>query len=191
MWQHCVDWTFGRTRRRRRAAERTFGWLIRNRDLVRDFEGLVDVSATMVKLAMIGVVPKQLQIRNLQEDAAAAQQIMTNDIAGQKARATAKDVASDAGVSSLSAEALLADFHRQQSDYDTSVRINREWSQTQLGQDMKGAEAQAQGCISAVRPYVAPPINSPDYLATALETAGNVYQIGSKADLWKKTSSGP
>lgn len=40
--------------------ERTFGWLIRHRRLVRDFEARADVSATMVKLTMIGIMPRRL-----------------------------------------------------------------------------------------------------------------------------------
>ena len=44
----------------RRVVERTFGGLIRNRRLVRGFEGLAEVSVTMVKLAMIGVMLRRL-----------------------------------------------------------------------------------------------------------------------------------
>jgi hypothetical protein len=127
---------------------------------------------------------KQLQIRNMQEGEAANQQIMTNDIAGEKARATAKASASDSGVSGLSVNALMDDFHRQQDNYDTTVKTNQEWSKSQLGEDMKSAEATAQGRIASVRPYIAAPIKTPDYLGAAMGAAGSIYQIGSKAEWW-------
>lgn len=40
--------------------ERTFAWLIRNRRLARDVEGRTDVSAIMVKVAMIGLMLRRL-----------------------------------------------------------------------------------------------------------------------------------
>ena len=40
--------------------ERTFAWLIRNRRLARDVKGRTDVSASMVKVAMIGPMLRRL-----------------------------------------------------------------------------------------------------------------------------------
>lgn len=131
---------------------------------------------------------KQLQIRNMQESEAATQQIINNDLAGENARATAKASASDAGVTGLSVNSLLADFHRQQDNYDTTVKTNQEWAKQQLTEDEKSAQAQAQGRINSVQPYIAAPIKTPDYLGTALGSVGSIYQIGDRGGLWKKTS---
>ena len=123
---------------------------------------------------------KQLQIRNMQESEAATQQIINNDLAGEKARSTAKAAASDSGVSGLSVSSLRADFHRQQSNYDTTVKTNQEWAKQQLTEDEKSSRAQAQGRIASVQPYIASPIKTPDYLGTALNGAMVMYAHGDK-----------
>lgn len=45
---------------RRWAVERTFGWLVRNRRLARDYERLVVTSETMIKIAMIRLMAVRL-----------------------------------------------------------------------------------------------------------------------------------
>ncbi|WP_435113974.1 IS5 family transposase [Nocardiopsis synnemataformans] len=45
---------------RRWVVERTFGWLVRNRRLARDYERLTDNSETMVKIAMIRLMATRL-----------------------------------------------------------------------------------------------------------------------------------
>jgi len=45
---------------RRWVVERTFGWLVRNRRLARDYERLTVNSETMIKIAMIGLMAKRL-----------------------------------------------------------------------------------------------------------------------------------
>lgn len=45
---------------RRRGVERTFGWLVRNRRLARDYERLANSSKTMVKAATIRLMAARL-----------------------------------------------------------------------------------------------------------------------------------
>ncbi|WP_344141507.1 transposase, partial [Streptomonospora arabica] len=45
---------------RRWVVERTFGWLVRNRRLARDYERLTGNSETMVKIAMIRLMATRL-----------------------------------------------------------------------------------------------------------------------------------
>jgi len=45
---------------RRWVVERTFGWLVRNRRLARDYERLASTSETMVKIAMIRLMATRL-----------------------------------------------------------------------------------------------------------------------------------
>ena len=45
---------------RRWVVERTFGWLIRNRRLARDYERLTGNSETMIKIAMIHLMATRL-----------------------------------------------------------------------------------------------------------------------------------
>jgi transposase len=45
---------------RRWVVERTFGWLVRNRRLARDYERLTDNSETMIKIAMIRLMATRL-----------------------------------------------------------------------------------------------------------------------------------
>ena len=42
--------------------ERTFGWLIRNRRLVKDYEEKTDAAKAFIQLAMIRLMPKQLTV---------------------------------------------------------------------------------------------------------------------------------
>jgi DDE family transposase len=45
---------------RRWVIERTFGWLVRNRRLARDYERLTTCSETMIKIAMIRLMTARL-----------------------------------------------------------------------------------------------------------------------------------
>jgi hypothetical protein len=51
---------FGQDRPRRWAVERTFGWLVRNRRLARDYERLTDNFESMIKIAMIRLMATSL-----------------------------------------------------------------------------------------------------------------------------------
>ena len=50
---------------RRWVVERTFGWLVRNRRLARDYERLSDTSETMIKIAMIRLMATRLAGQNI------------------------------------------------------------------------------------------------------------------------------
>lgn len=58
--RRCDDVKGFRVLPRRWVAERTFGWLVRNRRLGRDFERLTDNSETMIKIAMIRLMATRL-----------------------------------------------------------------------------------------------------------------------------------
>ena len=58
--RRCDDVTGFRVLPRRWVAERTFGWLVRNRRLGRDFERLTNNSEIMIKIAMIRLMATRL-----------------------------------------------------------------------------------------------------------------------------------
>lgn len=45
---------------RRWVVERTFGWMMRHRRLVRDYEARLDVSHAIIDIAMVGVLIRRI-----------------------------------------------------------------------------------------------------------------------------------
>lgn len=133
----------------------------------------------------------QLDQQDMQKDAAHSQDMLANQIAGAKARATARVAAGEAGVSGLSVDSLVADFHRQEAMYRNSAENNRENERAQVQMEKQGLRAQADGRIQSVRPYVRDPISRPDFLGAALRVgAGGMDAISRYAPRDKDPMTG-
>lgn len=133
----------------------------------------------------------RLDQQDMQKDAAHSQDMLANQIAGAKARATARVSAGEAGVSGLSVDSLVADFHRQEAMYRSSAENNRENERAQVQMEKQGLRAQADGRIQSVRPYVRDPISRPDFLGAALRVgAGGMDAISRYAPRDKDPMTG-
>ncbi len=91
------------------------------------------------------------QLRMSQEMDAAATEKHTAGLDAQQAIATAETSAGEAGVSGLSVDRLLRDFHGREARYSSSVDENLDMSLSQLEQSMKGTRSTAQNQINSVR----------------------------------------
>lgn len=128
---------------------------------------------------------KGLQDRIRQEGEAAQTEEQRNAIEASKARATARTAAGEAGVAGLNVDALMNDFLFQETNYRSGVRRNLELSTDQLGQEMEGVRAGAQGRVNSISPYLREPVSRPNYLGEALRIGGKGLAI---YDQYKKPS---
>src|SRR3546814_897671 len=125
---------------------------------------------------------KQLDAADAQKDAAAQQDIAESARQAAQARATARVAAGEAGVSGLSVDSLLADYHRNEARYRDAVKHNREGEKAQLKLEKGGLRSQAEARIQSIRPYIASPIQQPDYLGAALRVGSGVLGAGERYD---------
>jgi hypothetical protein len=134
---------------------------------------------------------QQLNLRQQQEDEKAGQDIQQTQREAAQARATVRVAAGESGIAGLSVDNLLRDFYRQEDVFNESVRRNRDFSRLQSQQDMLGLQAEAQGRIASIRPYIPEPIVRPNLLGTALQIVGDVASRGSNmADQYKRYKDG-
>jgi len=118
--------------------------------------------------------------RQLQDSAKASQDIQQESTAALKAKATAQVSAGEAGVEGLSVDQLMEDFDRQEGQYRDSVTNNREMSAAQSQMNMTAMQAQAQGQIASIRPYVPSPVVQPSFLTPLLQIGGSSLETWDK-----------
>ena len=118
--------------------------------------------------------------RQLQDSAKASQDIQQESTAALKAKATAQVSVGEAGVEGLSVDQLMEDFDRQEGQYRDSVTNNREMSAAQSQMNMTAMQAQAQGQIASIRPYVPSPVVQPSFLTPLLQIGGSSLETWDK-----------
>lgn len=95
--------------------------------------------------------------RLMQEQAAASQESQKGAIAGAKARG---EVLS-AGRLGNTPDNLIADFNRQQAQYDFATSQNLAFTGSQIQQQKRGAAAERGSRIASVQPYIKQPVLDP------------------------------
>src|SRR5882724_6193277 len=123
---------------------------------------------------------RDLQARQQQESAAAAQKLQGAAVEGGEARSRALVAAGEAGVSGLSVNALLSDFMGREAKYRDSVKSNAGAATDQLRSEMEGVNAQASGRIASISPYVKQPVESPNYFGAAMRVGGSALDVYTK-----------
>jgi len=118
---------------------------------------------------------KQLQNRQAEEAAAAAAREHGVQIEAAKTVSTATTAAGEAGVSGLSVNALLTDYTRQEVDYRFQSQTQLENQRNQTEAELRGAEMQAQGRVSSVKPYIAQPVSYPSLMGAALRVGADSF----------------
>lgn len=85
----------------------------------------------------------------------------------RKARATASVAAGESGISGLSVDSLIADFHGREGSYIDQLNEQNEWNTTQLQYDMKGINANAISRGNSI-----PEPTKPSFLGAGLRIMG-------------------
>lgn len=111
---------------------------------------------------------KNLNIRAMQEDAAANQQQQQTNIEVAQAAATTQVAASEGGVAGLSVSHVLRDLYSQQGRNDAALASNHQMSRAFLAGEKKAAEAGGQNQINSV-----PIPEKPSILPTVLNIFGS------------------
>lgn len=91
-----------------------------------------------------------ISVRQSQEQEAASVEKFDTALEANKARATARVAAGEAGISGLSVDQLLRDFSGRQARYNDRVDQNTDWTINQLQQEKKGLGAQYKDRVAAV-----------------------------------------
>jgi uncharacterized protein YlxW (UPF0749 family) len=123
----------------------------------------------------------QISQKQLQDRDAATQKVMTNNIAAQKAMATASVSAGSAGISGLSVGSLLDDLGSSQGRYNNSVDENLRSSYMADDNSRVNSYNSMKSTINSLK---APAM--PNYLGTALQigTALDGYNTKSGGAMW-------
>lgn len=93
--------------------------------------------------------------------------------------------AAEGGVSGISLNSLLDDFHRQEDMFLTRSNTNLLFKQQQTAAEISGQRDTAAGRVSQIKPYIPSPIAPVDYFGPLLGIANS----GSAAWLAKTTAS--
>lgn len=116
----------------------------------------------------------QLQVRQEQEAAQAAQAIRTNANKARMAEGTLRVSLGESGVGGNTAAALHAGFERTASEYEGSVIRNKAFLDANFVDQGKaiqeGARAEAANAYSRIKP--------PNYLGTIMQGLGSYLQLG-------------
>ncbi|WP_043236608.1 hypothetical protein [Bosea sp. LC85] len=91
-----------------------------------------------------------ISVRQTQEQEAASAEKFDVALDANKARATARVAAGEAGISGLSVDQLLRDFSGRQARHNDRVDQNTDWTITQLQQEKKGLGYQYKDRVNAV-----------------------------------------
>ena len=111
----------------------------------------------------------------------------TNQEQGTKsaeARSATMAAAAEGGVSGLSLNALLGDFHRQEDMFLTRNEQNLLFKQQQTATQTQGFQDTAAGRIAQVKPFIPGPIAPVDYFTPALSIVGSAGESYLKTDGW-------
>jgi hypothetical protein len=88
----------------------------------------------------------------------------------------ARVASAEAGVSGLSVDALMTDFFAQEARYRDSLRQNLGYVRNQLQREGEGATTVAKGRVQSIQPFLASPVNQPNYLAAGLRIGGDALK---------------
>ena len=107
--------------------------------------------------------------REAQEVAAASGQAESVRQQASKAQGAAAASAGARGVGGSSVADLLREFDQVDSLTSSNIKTNLDWRRTQLGNQVRGLQADAQGRVSSVAPA---PVFGPDKLAFGIDLLG-------------------
>lgn len=91
------------------------------------------------------------QLRMQQEQKAASQELQKTQTEATQARSTAQVAAGEAGVSGLSVDSLIADYHNQEGQYERTLDNNLQMQSDALRADMDGTSHQTASRINSVQ----------------------------------------
>lgn len=111
-----------------------------------------------------------IQTRSDQDIAQTKQQAQGDMVTGEKAKASAKALAADRGVTGNSVDALLNDFGRIEHNNQATLDTNLTWRLQQYQADEKQAQSEGQQRIAGAAPA---PVAFPSALAAGLQIGGS------------------
>lgn len=114
-----------------------------------------------------------IQRRKVQEDIAKGQQLQQSKMELRKRQAEAKAAASDAWLSGLSIDSIMADMAGQSARNQDILNQQAGWNMQQLNSQMQGIQAGSQRSIRSIAPVRIPGIGD-----LASNVAGGAGQIG-------------
>lgn len=114
-----------------------------------------------------------IQRRKVQEDIAKGQQLQQSKMDLQRRQSEAKAAASDAGLSGLSIDSIMADMAGQSARNQDILNQQSGWNMQQLNSQMQGIQAGSRGTINSLAPVRIPGIGD-----LASNVAGGVSQVG-------------
>ena len=165
-------------------------------------EGLMQINRLMADNAYANDIAA-LNARLMQETAAASQEAQKGSIAGIKARG--EIIAS--GRLGNTVDNLVADFRRQQAQFDYATSQNLAFTGTQIQLQKRGVAAERGSRIASQQPYIQQPVLDPlepiyqakpsmtpfllqgagavlSGVSTGMSTASSMKQAGLKTNYW-------
>lgn len=115
-----------------------------------------------------------LNRREQQENDAASLKIQQTNVDALSRAETAKVAAAEAGVTGLSVDALIGDFYGSAARTIDVTKQQRDWNIDDIEAAKKDAQAQAEGRLQSIQPYLPRLTRGPSAL-------GAVVQVGASA----------
>lgn len=98
----------------------------------------------------------QMQTRMGQQNEATSQQIQQRRVEAMRQASTARAANADSGVTGVSVDSILRDISAVASGDVMTMEQNRDWSLSQMGNEMRGMRTQAKNQINSMTPGVKP-----------------------------------
>lgn len=108
------------------------------------------------------------QNRMIQEAAATSQEKQNIALEAEAARSTARVAAGEGGVTGLSVDSLIGDYHAKQGRYERTLDRNHQMNADYLRAEMDSTQAQGQSRINSMQPG-----QKPSFAGAALRIAGS------------------
>lgn len=98
----------------------------------------------------------QVQTRQGQQIEATAMDVQRRRMDAMRQEATARAANADSGVSGVSVDAIMRDISSAASGDVVAMQQNRDWSLTQMDNEMRGIRTQAKNQMNSMTPGVKP-----------------------------------
>lgn len=112
-----------------------------------------------------------IRIRESQEKESVARQQLDAEIEGRKARATAKTIAGESGVSGNSIDALVGSLAASEGRYKNALQRQQDFISAGAATEVKGVQTNISNQLVGINQ----PIRQPNYLAAALRIGSSLY----------------
>ena len=106
--------------------------------------------------------------RQIQEHSAASQQAQAYQRENAVRRGSAQAATGESGAAGINRDILMSEFDRTETAYNASLNMQQDFRDQSLFFQTRGMQAQAEGRMNSIQPYVPTPVNGPSLFGAAV-----------------------